>query len=93
MRSGFRTRVRWMRAGLGLALLGPAACARHQESSSLAWEPDSIPEAYARPSGALMWPGAARAWYVTPAGYLYNGDWEVRILPASAGVPAGRRRP
>src|SRR5439155_7852851 len=80
------------RAGLGLALLAPAGCARHEKSSSLAWDPDSIPEAYGRPGGALMWPGAARAWYVTPAGHLYNGDWVVRILPAPAGTPAGPPR-
>jgi hypothetical protein len=35
-----------------------------------------------------MWPGSARAWYVDATGHLYNGDWEVRILPSSAGFPA-----
>jgi hypothetical protein len=57
-----------------------------------AFDPDTIPSAYARPSGALMWPGASRAFEITPAGDLYNGDWVVRVRPSSAGVLAGPPR-
>ena len=79
-------------AALALALLASAGCAHREAATTAAWDPDSIPDAYVRPGGALMWPGAARAWYVTPEGHLYNGDWEVRLTPASGGVPAGPPR-
>jgi hypothetical protein len=46
-------------------------------------DPDSIPEAYARSTAALMWPGATRAWQITPAGDLYNGEWQVRLIPSA----------
>src|SRR5204862_7088538 len=42
-------------------------------------DPDTIPEAYRHASGALMWPGATRAFLVTPEGDLYNGDWRVHF--------------
>ncbi len=71
-----------------LTLLSSLSCAPAPSS----WNPDSIPDAYARPSGALMWPGAARAWYVDADGNLYNGDWQVRITPSGSGVPAGPPR-
>ncbi len=47
------------------------------------FDPDSIPEAYARSTAALMWPGATRAWQITPAGDLYNGEWQVRLIPSA----------
>src|SRR5438046_10731431 len=84
------------RRRLGLLVLTPlllAGCARHESSSARAWDPDSIPEAYAHPSGALMWPGAARAWYVTPEGHLYNGDWQLSIAPRAGGATAAPRPP
>ena len=53
------------------------------------FDPDSIPEAYARSTAALMWPGATRAWQITPAGDLYNGEWQVRLVPSRGRL--GRR--
>lgn len=59
-----------------------AGCAPRAEHNA-AFDPDSIPEAYARSTAALMWPGAARAFQVTPSGDLDNGEWRVRISPTS----------
>ena len=51
------------------------------------------PDAFARSTAALFWPGTTRAFQVTPAGDLYNGAWMVRIRPVAAQVagetPAG----
>jgi hypothetical protein len=52
------------------------------------FDPDSVPEAYRRPTGALMWPGATRAFLVTPAGDLYNGEWRVRFDLSAGGTHA-----
>ena len=48
------------------------------------------PDAFARSTAALFWPGSTRAFQVTPAGDLYNGAWIVRIHP-SASQAAGER--
>ena len=56
------------------------------------FDPDSIPEAYARSTAALMWPGATRAWQITPAGDLYNGEWQVRLLPRAGADSAAAPR-
>ena len=65
-----------------------AGCARHART----FDPDSIPEAYRRPTGALMWPGATRAFLVTPEGGLYNGEWRVRFDASAGGAAAGPPR-
>jgi len=65
-----------------------AACAPAPRS----FDPDAIPEAYRRPTGALMWPGATRAFLVTPEGDLYNGEWRVRFDPSAHGAAAGPPR-
>jgi hypothetical protein len=66
--------------GLALvALLALGGCARSATPPAATFEPDSIPDAYAVPSGALMTPGSTRAWLVTPAGDFYNGAWLVRV--------------
>ena len=56
------------------------------------FDPDSVPEAFARSTAALMWPGATRAWQITPEGDLYNGAWCVRLLPSAGPAPAGAPR-
>ena len=56
------------------------------------FDPDTVPEAYRRSTAALMWPGATRAFQITPAGDLYNGAWIVRVRAAAAGAPAGAPR-
>ncbi len=71
-----------------ISALTLASCTSSPTPAPSAWDPDSIPDAYARPSGALMWPGASRAWYVDSNGSLYNGDWQVRISPSASGTPA-----
>src|SRR5437867_5134146 len=76
-------------AALLLATAGLAAgCARGPR----AFDPDAVPEAYRRPTGALMWPGATRAFLVTPDGDLYNGDWRVRFDASGGGAAAGPPR-
>src|SRR5216117_2460495 len=57
-----------------------------------AFDPDSMTEAFARSTAALMWPGAARAFQVTPEGHLDNGEWRVRIMASSGGVAAAAPR-
>ncbi len=71
------------RALVATALLVVAAGCAPRAEHHAAFDPDSIPEAYARSTAALMWPGAARAYQVTPSGDLDNGEWRVRISPAS----------
>ncbi|HEY2956021.1 MAG TPA: hypothetical protein VGK89_12315 [Candidatus Eisenbacteria bacterium] len=63
-----------------------AGCAPQRSERS--FDPDSIPDAYLRPSGALMWPGASRAFYVTPRGDLYDGEWQVSFDPEAGGAAA-----
>src|SRR5262245_29615926 len=53
----------------------------------------AIPEAYARSTAALMWPGATRAFQVTPAGDLYNGAWIVRLRPSAGDADAVAAEP
>ncbi len=76
-------------------LLLPAAlvagCAPRHEPAR-AWTADQVPEAYARPLGALMWPGGTRAFQVTPGGDLYNGVWAVRITACAGDSPAAAPR-
>src|SRR5512145_2298133 len=73
----------WLAAGC-LALSCAPGAAR--------FDPDSVPEAYRRPTGALMWPGASRAYLVTPEGDLYNGEWQVRFDANAGGANAGPPR-
>ena len=47
------------------------------------FEADSVPEAFSTATAALMWPGASRSFEITPAGYLFNGAWELRIQPTA----------
>ena len=73
-----------------------AGCAPRQDlapDSRARWfDPDSMPEAYARSTAALMWPGTTRAWQITPAGDLYDGECTVRVRAESGGqlAPAPR---
>lgn len=57
-----------------------------------AWEPDSVADAFASPSAALMWPGAARSYFVDSGGNLGNGVWRVDVSAAAEGVPASSPR-
>jgi hypothetical protein len=71
-------------ASLVLAVALLPGCSRRETGDGAArFDPDSIPEAYARSTAALMWPGATRAWQITPAGDLYNGEWQVRLIPSA----------
>ncbi len=71
-----------------LSALLAAGCAGDDAGrAARVFDPDSVPEAFARSTAALMWPGATRAWQVTPEGDLYAGEWQVSFLPASG--PAG----
>ncbi len=88
-----------MRRGLALAataaVLGAAWCAggcAGHGTPAADFDPDTIPDAYAQPSGALMWPGATRAFRVTPAGDLENGAWIVRVIPVAGADTAGPPR-
>lgn len=82
-----------MRGTPWLALLVVlAGCGRQPPSTSRPFDPDSIPEAYARSTAALMFPGATRAFQITPEGDLFNGAWRVAIEAAAGGVPAGAPR-
>jgi hypothetical protein len=79
-------------AGPGLALVAVLAlcgCSRTTPGNRAAgFDPDTIPDAYRSPSAALMWPGATRAFQVTPRGDLTNGAWTVRIRPSEGGLEA-----
>ncbi len=65
---------------------------RRAASLATAFDPDSIPETFTHSTAALMWPGATRAFQITPAGDLYNGEWTVRLSPSSGDTPAGPPR-
>jgi hypothetical protein len=69
---------------VALVLLCPllaAGCAGDAaERAPRAFDPDSVPEAFARSTAALMWPGATRAWQVTPEGDLYAGEWQASLI-------------
>ena len=56
-----------------------AGCRTPGGPPTRAWDPDSIPDAFARPSAALLWPGLSRSFLVTPGGALENGLWRVRF--------------
>jgi hypothetical protein len=64
-----------------VSLLAPGCAGNRAARTSGAFDPDSVPEAFARSTAALMWPGATRAWQVTPDGDLYAGEWQVGFLP------------
>ena len=88
--TGSHTWVRHFGAMFTIALLfGAWGCAR-REAHRAAFDPDSIPEAYARSTAALTWPGASRAFQVTPEGDLVNGEWLVNIAIPANGVQAAR---
>jgi len=74
-------------AGVAAALCAIGCSGRGSAPST--FDPDTIPDAYAKASGALMWPGATRAFRVNPAGDLENGAWTVRILPIAGTDTAG----
>ena len=80
----------FLAAAAALALLG--SCTAFMPPRGAAFDPDTIPEAHARASGALMWTGATRAFLVTPAGDLYNGEWQVRLDASADGRAAGAPR-
>jgi hypothetical protein len=77
---------------LVFALLVAGCAGKAPEVSTRPFDPDSIPEAYARSTAALLWPGATRAWQITPEGDLYNGEWRVRLAPSSGGDTAAAPR-
>jgi len=79
-----RRAIGWLAAAATLA-----GCAARETP---ALDPDSVPEAFARSTAALMWPGATRAYQVTPAGDLYNGEWRVVVRAAANGVEADSPR-
>jgi len=68
---------------LATALLAAGCAGGGPGPRAQRFDPDSIPEAYARSTAALMWPGATRAWQITPAGDLYHGEWQVRLIPSA----------
>ena len=74
--------MRGSRTAAAAALLFGALAAGCRSSGgppSRAWDPDSIPDAFARPTAALVWPGLTRAFLVTPAGALENGLWRAQF--------------
>ena len=93
---GVRRRPRWLRGVvLGVLLVAAPGCvprAGGRAERVASFDPDSIPEGYARSVGALAYPFAARAFEVTPGGDLYNGDWLVALRAAADGAPAGPPR-
>ncbi len=82
------------RVGVRLALVTLlagllAGCGgRGGSTAERAWDPDSIPDAFARPTAALVWPGLTHAWLVGPEGALENGLWRVRFEPSCGGALA-----
>ncbi len=82
--------ARNLRAGLLLALaLTVPGCGARGPVPPAAWDPDSIPNAYARPQAALALPGATRAFQVREDGSLYDGAWSVALHLAADGDTAG----
>lgn len=78
--------------GLAVSLALAGCDARREAAPAQAFDPDSIPEAYSQSTAALMWPGATRAFQITPAGDLYNGEWTIRVSPSSRDTAAGPPR-
>jgi len=68
------------------ASCGPKSAVQSPPSSS--FDPDSIPEAFAHSTAALMWPGATRGWQITPEGDLYDGEVQVHVEAVSGTVTA-----
>ena len=58
------------------------------DDHAVAFDPDTIPDAFSSPTAALMYPGTSRSFQVTPEGNLYNGEMVVRIAAASDGAPS-----
>ena len=56
------------------------------------WTPDSVPDAFAMPVAALMWPGATRAFVVDARGDLGNGRWRFKVTAGANGRPASPPR-
>src|SRR5436190_20181269 len=87
LRVGFRALLRTVLAlgcwGVWLWGCRPADRADH----AVDFDPDTIPDAFSSPTAALMFPGTARSFQITPAGNLYNGQMVVRIAAASDGLP------
>src|SRR5438093_929524 len=68
MMSGMRPPAPW---GIVASLLVLASCrSREPLPSGAAWDPDSIPDAFAKPVAALQWPFSTRALLVGPDGPL-----------------------
>jgi hypothetical protein len=76
---------------VALALVVLAGCSGRpgQQRFAREFDPDSVADAFARPSGALVPPGATRAFQVTETGDLYDGAWRVAFSPAADGAAAG----
>ena len=81
-----------LRSVVAAALLTAGCAGSGSAPRAHRFDPDSIPEAYARSTAALMWPGATRAWQVTPDGDLYNGEWQVRFVPSAGDDSAAAPR-
>jgi hypothetical protein len=81
-------------AAFALIVLAPAVLAgcAGKPRPRVAFDPDQVPEAYAASTAALMWPGASRAFQITPAGDLFNGDWMVDIRASADAEPVGAPR-
>jgi hypothetical protein len=76
------------RATVALLALAVAGCGRTAPEPGTNFatvSPDSIPDAYARPSGALIAAGATRAFQVDEHGDLYDGEWKVVFAPRADG--------
>src|SRR5262245_6007873 len=75
-----------------LAVMAACACAscgpRSEPRPSTSFDPDSIPDAFAHSTAALMWPGTSRAWQITPEGDLYDGEIQAHIEAASGSASA-----
>lgn len=80
------------RAALALVAALALGCGNGSKAPGGAFDPDLVPEAYARSTAALAWPGATRAFQITPEGALSNGDWMLRVRPASGGAVAALPR-
>jgi hypothetical protein len=79
-------------AALAAALLALGSCGPLAPPRGAAFDPDTVPEAHARATAALMWTGATRAFLITPEGDLANGDWRVRLTASAGGVAAAAPR-
>lgn len=89
------TRARAAAAAVALTVTVAAGCRSSGGPPPRAWDPDSVASAFARPSGALVWPGLTRSFLVTPEGALENGLWRVRfdVSAGSGGTFAAAGEP